>query len=138
MIRVVLDTNVVVSALLFDGPASRLVALWQRRRFIPLVSRPILQEYLRVLAYPKFKLTVQEVGQAIEELLPYVEVTRQGKRLRVIRRDPADDRFIECAVAGKARYLVSGDDDLLSLRSFQGIRIVSIAEFLTMLEETSP
>ena len=136
MIRAVLDTNVVVSALLFDGRASRLVALWQQRRFVPLISRPILQEYLRVLAYPKFKLTAQEVRQAIEELLPYAETVSPGKRLRAIRRDPADNRFLECAMAGKAQYLVSGDDDLLSLRSFQGISTVSVSEFLAILERT--
>lgn len=137
MIRAVLDTNVVVSALLFDGHASELVPLWQQRRFHPIVSRPILREYLRVLAYPKFKLTAQEVRQAIEELLPYAEVTSPRQRLRVIRRDPADNRFLEGAVAGKARYIVSGDDDLLSLTSFQGIRAVSVAEFLAILEGSS-
>lgn len=134
MIRAVLDTNVVVSSLLFHGQASHLVPLWQARRFVPLVSRPILREYLRVLAYPKFRLTAEEVRQAIEELLPYAEPVSPVKRLRVIR-DPADNRFLECAVAGKAQYLVSGDKDLLSLRSFQGISIVTVGEFLAIVEE---
>lgn len=134
MIRAVLDTNVVVSVLLFDGHASRLVALWQQRRFLPLISKPILQEYLRVLAYPKFKLTAQEARQAIEELLPYAEVASPNIRLRVIRRDPADNRFLECALAGKAQYLVSGDDDLLSLGSFRRVCIVPVTAFLTILE----
>lgn len=137
MIRAVLDTNVVVSALLFDGPASRLVALWQHRRFLPIISKPILREYLRVLAYPKFRLTAREIHQTLDELLPHAEVASAKRRLRVIRRDPADNRFLECAVAGNARYLVSGDDDLLSLRSFREIRIVSVAEFLTAIEATS-
>jgi putative PIN family toxin of toxin-antitoxin system len=137
VIRAVLDTNVVVSALLFDGQASRLLALWQQRRFIPVISRPILQEYLRVLAYPKFKLTAQEVRDAIEQLLPYAEVASPSRRLRVIRRDPDDNRFLECVVAAKAQYLVSGDDDLLSLGTFQGIRVVSVAEFLAILEGTA-
>ena len=134
MIRAVLDTNVVVSSLLFHGQPSHLVPLWQARRFVALVSRPILREYLRVLAYPKFRLTPEEVRQAIEELLPYVEPVSPVKRLSVIRRDPTDNRFLECAVAGKAQYLVSGDDDLLSLRSFQGIRIVTVGEFLAVVE----
>lgn len=136
MIRAVLDTNVIVSALLFDGPASRLVALWQQRRFLPVVSKPILQEYLSVLAYPKFRLTTREIRQVLDELLPYTEVVSPKGRLRVVRRDPADNRFLECAVAGNARYLVSGDDDLLSLRSFRGVRVVSVAEFLTAIEAT--
>lgn len=137
VIRAVLDTNVVVSVLLFDGETSRLVPLWQQPRFLPVISRPTLHEYLRVLAYPKFKLTAREVRQAIEELLPYSEVVSPKTRLRAIRRDPADNRFLECAVAGKAHYLVSGDADVLSLKSFRGIRIVSVAEFLAILEGTS-
>jgi hypothetical protein len=136
VIRAVLDSTVVISALLFDGHASRLVPLWQQRRFLPITSRPILQEYLRVLAYPKFNLTAQEVRQAIEELLPYAEVTAPRKRLRVIRRDPADNRFLECAIAGKAQYLVSGDHDLLSLKYFAGRRAVSVTEFLAILAGT--
>lgn len=137
MIRAVLDTNVVVSALLFDGQASRLLALWQRRRFIPVISRSILQEYLRVLAYPKFKLASQDVRGAIEELLPSAEVAAPKRRLRIIRRDPTDNRFLECALAANAQYLVSGDDDLLSLETFQGIRVVSVTEFLAILEGTA-
>lgn len=137
MIRAVLDTNVVVSALLFDGQASRLLALWPQRRFIPVISRSILQEYLRVLAYPKFKLTPQEVRDAIEELLPSAEVAAPKRRLRIIRRDPTGNRFLECALAANAQYLVSGDDDLLSLETFQGIRVVSVTEFLAILEGTA-
>ena len=136
VIRAVLDTNVVVSALLFDGHPSRLTPFWQQRRLLPVISRPVLQEYLRVLAYPKFKLTSPEVRQAIDELLPYAEVALPRKRLRVIRRDPADNKFLECATAGKAQYLVSGNADLLSLGSFQGIRTVSVADFLAILEGT--
>ncbi len=134
VIRAVLDTNVIVSALLFNGRASALVPLWQQRWFVPRISRAIIKEYLRTLAYPKFHLSAQEVRQVIEELLPYVEVASSGKRLRVVRRDPADNKFLECAVAGKAQYLVSGDDDLLSLGAFQEIRLLSVADFLVIVE----
>jgi predicted nucleic acid-binding protein len=67
LMRVVLDTNTVISALLFSGTASHLVSLWQSRRIAVLVSGDILQEYLRVLAYPKFKLSDQEIRRLIEE-----------------------------------------------------------------------
>jgi uncharacterized protein len=59
--RIVLDTNTVTSALLFSGTASRLVPLWQSRRVVMLISRAILEEYLRVLAYPKFRLSNEEI-----------------------------------------------------------------------------
>jgi len=134
VIRVVLDTNTVISALLFTGTASRLVPLWQAQRITALVSRQILEEYLRVLAYPKFQLSDQEVRALIEEeLLPFVETVRVRRRLAVVRRDPHDDKFIECAFSGRARYLVTGDRDLRELRSFRGIAILTVGEFLERL-----
>ncbi len=129
--RVVLDTNAVVSALLFSGISSELVSLWQKDLITLLLSRAILDEYLRVFSYPKFELTEEEIKELIqEEILPYAEVVKPKRRLRVVQRDPSDDKFIECAVAGKARVIISGDKDLLSLGRYRQIRILSPAQFL--------
>ena len=129
--RVVLDTNAVISALLFSGSSSKLVSLWQKGLITALLSRQILDEYLRVLTYPKFKLSPEEIKELIqEEILPYAEVFKPKRRLRVVHRDPSDNKFIECAVAGKARVIISGDKDLLSLGRYQQIRIQSPAQFL--------
>ncbi|MBI5627546.1 MAG: putative toxin-antitoxin system toxin component, PIN family [Candidatus Rokubacteria bacterium] len=131
MTRVVLDTNTLISALLFSGTASRLVPLWQSRRITVLVSKEILQEYLRVLAYPKFQLGDHEIRALVEEeLLPLAETIRVRRRLAVVRRDPEDDKFLECAVAGRAEYLVTGDRDLRELGSYRGITILTVGEFL--------
>ena len=129
--RVVLDTNAVVSALLFSGVSSKLVSLWQNGLITPLLSRAILDEYLRVLSYPKFELSEEEIKELIqEEILPFAEVVRPKRRLRVVRRDPADNKFLECAVAGKAGVIISGDKDLLSLGRYRRVRIQSPAQFL--------
>ena len=131
MIRGVLDTNTLISALLFSGTAARLVPLWQSRRITVLVSKEILQEYLRVLAYPKFQLGDHEIRALVEEeLLPFAETLRVRRRLAVVRRDPEDDKFLECAVAGRAEYLVTGDRDLRELGSYRGITILTVGEFL--------
>jgi len=131
VIRVVLDTNTLISALLFSGTASRLVPLWQSRRITVLVSKEILQEYLRVLAYPKFQLGDHEIRASVEEeLLPFAETIRVRRRLAVVRRDPEDDKFLECAVAGRAEYLVTGDRDLRELGSYRRITILTVGEFL--------
>ena len=129
--RVVLDTNVVISSLLFCGVSSKLVPLWQNGVITPLISRSILEEYLRVLSYPKFKLTDAEIkGLIQEELLPYAEVIKPRRRLRIVERDPSDDKFVECAVTGKARVVISGDKDLLTIGSYRKILIQSPAQFL--------
>jgi uncharacterized protein len=121
----------VISALLFSGTAARLVPLWQSRRITVLISREILTEYLRVFAYPKFQLSEHEIRPLIEEeLLPFVETIRVRRRLAVVHRDPDDDKFLECAVAGRAQYLVTGDRDLGELGSFRGTTILTASEFL--------
>jgi len=130
-VRVVLDTNVLVSALLFTGISSELVSLWRGNAITVLLSRDILEEYLRVFGYPKFQLSEAEIkGLIEEELLPYVEVVNPRRRLRVVERDPSDDKFLECAVAGKARVIISGDKDLLSIGRYRQVRIQTPAQFL--------
>jgi putative PIN family toxin of toxin-antitoxin system len=126
-----LDTNVLVSALLFTGTASELVPLWQQGAITVLLSRGILEEYLRVLSYPKFQLSEGDIKSLIEEeVLPYVEVVSPKRRLGVVKRDPSDDKFLECAMGGKAEVIISGDKDLLFLGRYRRIRIQSPAQFL--------
>ena len=130
-IRVVLDTNVLVSALLFAGPIGRLVSLWRERWIVLLLSKDVFIEYLRVLAYPKFKLSGEEIKAIVEEyVLPFAEMATVAEAPVVIREDPADDKFLALAAAGRARYIVSGDKHLLALREYRGVKIVTPREFL--------
>lgn len=138
MIRAVLDTNVVVSALLFSGPPSRLISAWQSGRLRLVVSAPILDEYIRVLAYPKFKLTNTEIrGLLEEELIPFMETVTAVPTNIPDLRDPDDAKFITCAVAAGVRWLVSGDDDLLSLHYVESVDILSVTAFLQQLKRRS-
>lgn len=135
VIRAVLDTNVVISALLFSGPPSQLVSAWQSSRLRPVVSAPVIDEYIRVLAYPKFKLTNAEIrGLVEEELLPFIETVKVLPSIIPKVRDPDDAKFITCAVAADVRWLVSGDNDLLSLHRVKSVEIISVAEFLHHLK----
>jgi putative PIN family toxin of toxin-antitoxin system len=130
-IRVVLDTNVLVSALLFTGPPSHLVSLWRERRIVLLLSKDVFIEYLRVLAYPKFKLSGEEIKALVEEYaLPFAEMVTVAEVPEVLREDPADDKFLALAAAGRARYIVSGDKHLLALREYRRVKIVTPREFL--------
>lgn len=135
MIRAVLDTNVVVSALLFSGSPSRLISAWQSGRLPLVVSAPILDEYIRVLAYPKFKLTNTEIrGLLEEELIPFMETVTAVPTNIPDLRDPDDAKFITCAVAAGVRWLVRGDDDLLSLHHVESVDILSVTAFLQQLK----
>ena len=129
--RAVLDTNVVISALLFRGEPSHLHTLWKKKAFTIVASREIMKEYVRVLAYPKFKLTEKEIKDIIqEELLPYIEPVSVTGELHGICIDPNDDKFLVCAEASKADVIVSGDAHLLSLKKYKGCPIVTVEKFL--------
>lgn len=133
--RIVLDTDVLVSALLFSGPPNRLVTLWQERRITFLISKDVLVEYYRVLAYPKFGLSREEIKDLIaESVLPYVETVTVGQHAPVIREDLPDDKFLFLAEDGLARHIVSGDKHLLSLGTYRGIEILPVRAFLEMLQ----
>lgn len=116
--RVVLDTNVVLSALVFaKGPTARLRLLWQAGACVPLVSTSTAQEVVRVLAYPKFRLTAQAQRELLADYLPYAAVVRVPDPPPAVPacRDRFDLPFLHLAAAGRAAALVTGDSDLLSL-----------------------
>ena len=131
--RVVLDTNVVLSALLFGGgPAGRVRTGWQARRFVPLASTATAQELVRVLAYPKFKLSAHEQEELLADWLPWVEVVRMPDPLPPVPRcrDPHDLPFLHLAIVARADALVSGDADLLELAGTRGLcAVMAVAGF---------
>lgn len=128
---VVIDTNVVVSGLLFKGLPGRIVSLWQERVITPYASKDIIDEYIRVLAYPKFQLFSREIEFLIyREILPYFETVTPPTDEPIVVSDPADDKFIHCALASSIEIIVSGDSHLLGLETYQFIRILHPADFL--------
>ena len=131
---VVVDTNVLISALLFGGTPGKLIELWKTGTIRPTASREIIDEYLRVLAYPKFRLTENEIGYLLyREILPHFKIVIAEKGKSIVTADPSDDKFIWCALAGKARYIITSDKHLLSFRSHQGISILTPSAFLKSL-----
>lgn len=137
----VLDTNVVVSALRFrSGSLASLRQLWQRRVIVPLLCTATTKELLRVLAYPKFRLTEEEQRELLDDYLPYGQVVRPSERPNALAhipacRDPHDQIFLDLAQAGDAAFLVTGDQDLLSLNDpllrHMCFKIITPAEALT-------
>ena len=117
-LRVVLDTNVVLSTLLFRGAVMRhFSALWQQERIQPVVSKPIVQELLRVLAYPRFRLTTQDTEDLLADYLPHCEVVNVEGHFNLLMqvnqcRDVKDQMFLDASQIAGVDFLVSGDDDL--------------------------
>lgn len=123
--RLVLDTNIVLSALLFNnGRLAGIRRAWQKKQIQPLVCKETVNELLRVLAYPKFKLTAREQQQLLADFLPYTDVVQLPKRWPDLPacRDEKDQVFLVLSWVGKAEALVTGDADLLAMRGiFPGL-----------------
>jgi putative PIN family toxin of toxin-antitoxin system len=133
-IRAVIDTNVIVSAILFGGIPGKLISLWKSGHLKPLASKDIIDEYIKVLAYPKFRLTEKEINYILyNEILPYFEVVTLKPGLRIIQKDPSDDKFFHCAEAGKAGVIISGDQHLLNLKTYGDLKILTPLQFLEKL-----
>jgi putative PIN family toxin of toxin-antitoxin system len=116
--KVVLDTNVVLSALVFGGGMpGRLRRAWQKGALVPLVSTTTAQELVRVLAYPKFRLSSQDQEELLADYLPCTQTIQIPHPPPAVPecRDPMDLVFMQLALAGLATVLVSGDQDLLIL-----------------------
>ena len=139
-LRVVLDTNVVLSALVFGGgQAGQLRRAWQAGAFVPLASAVTVQELMRVLAYPKFSLSRAAQDELLADFLPYAQTVRMPQPPPPVPecRDPLDAPFLQLAVAGQAQRLVSGDKDLLVLaQAFcqaSGCRIITMSTLIETL-----
>lgn len=134
--RVVLDTNLVLSALVFSqGRLARLRSVWQAGHCVPLVSRATTSELIRVLAHPKFKLDPAGQNELLADYLPWCETVILPVQLPVTPtcRDPSDQPFLQLAMAGQAHYLVSGDLNLSSLAGAFVIPILRPEQFLDAL-----
>jgi putative PIN family toxin of toxin-antitoxin system len=132
MLRVVLDTNIVVSALLFTtGRLAWLRRAWQSKRLQPLVCSETVNELLRVLAYPKFRLSPSERQELLSDFLLYTEAVILPMPWPVMPacRDDKDDVFLVLAHVGQADLLISGDADILALRGIFPGRIMTADEF---------
>ena len=131
-IRVVIDTNVTVFSVLFGGIPGELIPLWKSARIMPLASKEIIDEYIKVLTYPKFELSEAEINYILyNEILPYFDIINIKHSPIIIKDDLSDDKFIHCAKAGKAGVIISGDQHLLSLKTYQKIKILTPAKFLS-------
>lgn len=136
--RIVIDTNVLVSGLISNrGSIRRVLDLLRDHQYKLLYSEEILSELLRVLRHSrirdKYQIGPEEISALFDLILMRGILVIPTVRIDVCR-DPKDNKFLEVAVTGEANILVTGDDDLLSLYVFQGIRILTPAEFVTFFD----
>jgi hypothetical protein len=139
-IRAVLDTNVLVSGIISaSGAPRKILDLARKEAFRVVSSLSINHEVLDVLhrdyIYSKYRLTEETIDDIAAFLYEGTFLTEDQYKVTKVRKDPDDNKFLACAIEGEADCIVSGDDHLLSLKQYKGIRIVDACGFLTDLIE---
>jgi len=137
-VRVVADTNVLISALLFGGSSEQIFLAGLRREIQLITSLALLNELERVLK-KKFKFDVYLVREILEEVKDVMEIVETTSRIDVISHPEEDNRVLECAIDGRAEIIVTGDTKhILPLKQYRGIKILSPSEFTKSLSPVFP
>lgn len=136
-IKAVIDTNIFVSGLILkSGNSYKILELWRKNKFVVITSKLIIQEITKVLNYPKFQKKYYIEEQDIQEILGLLNTeallaNTEKLNLKIeLSRDSTDNKFLVCAKAGQADFIVTGDNDLLVLNDLEGIPIITPAKFV--------
>lgn len=134
LIRVVLDSNVIISGILFGGIPSRILSFAMTGKVICFTTQDILDEISNVLSRPKFRLSKDEVNYLIKGMEDLFVIVVPKVKVRVIEKDPDDDAILECAMESKADLIISGDSHLLELGQWEKTPIKSPVDAIKFLE----
>ena len=133
--RIVIDTNVVISALIFGSSSSMKAFTLAKLRGTILISNDVLSELINVLSRSKFDryITSEIREDFLASLILEAEIVRITEKITACR-DPKDNKFLELAISGYADYLLTGDQDLLVLHPFRNLQIITVSTFLNYFD----
>jgi len=126
--RIVIDTNILVSAIFFDGLPENLIRLVLENLVNTIVSKEIIQEYEDTIQEMVLKTKKTDFCFSLVSFLEHVEIIMPKTNVEICR-DADDNKFINCALDGNCNFIISGDHDLLVLKEYQNIKIISVREF---------
>lgn len=133
--KVVLDTNVLISATFWEGDSSKIVKKVEDREIELILSKDILDEFKGVLEYKEIQEKIKnknlEMKRTVEKIISISSIVEPKNRFNVVEGDSDDDKFLECAVESNADFIVSQDNHLLKIKEFKGIKILTPSAFLT-------
>ena len=129
--KVVLDTNVLISGIYFGGIPGKILEAWGARRFQLLVSTEILQEYLNVAERLADRYAGVEYESILGLIIQNAELVQPSDLPEPVSTDPDDDKFLACALAGDSTTIISGDSDLLNLSGYCGIKVITLKAFVS-------
>jgi len=132
MIKVVLDTNVFISALFWKGAPYQIFKRILEGAILNFISPQILEE-LKERLLKKFKLPPEKVKEFLEIIVFNSQIVYPKKKVNIVKKDPEDNKILECALEAKASFVISGDGHLLEIKKYKGIKIISPKEFLSKI-----
>ncbi len=130
--RIVLDTNIFISALGWEGKPREIFRRVLDGEFGLIISQSQIEELERVLAYPKFKFTEEQKSRFLTIIFEIAEVVKTSHKIDIIKDDPTDNIILESAVENNASFIVSGDEHLLKIKQFGKVKILTPSEFIKM------
>jgi len=132
MIRLVLDTNTLISAVGWrHSKQRRILEACLLKKYLLIESADLLKEFVEVISRPKFSFVSQEQrSELVTRLISHCEMVEPKKKLNIVKQDPEDNKVLECSLEGKADYIITGDRHLLNLKQFGKTEILTAGEFL--------
>jgi putative PIN family toxin of toxin-antitoxin system len=132
--RAVIDTNVFVSGIFWKGISNRIIISWRERKFDLVNSLKNVEELIKVLKFFKIEMSDEFIKEWVTLIVENSIIVDVVGKIKVVKDDPTDDKFIETALNGKADYIISQDRHLLDIKEFEGIKVVTPEEFLRFLK----
>ena len=140
--KVVVDTNVLVSAAFWDGDSNKIIEKAEKKEIELVTSREILEEFSNVLSYKDIQEKIRdkhlEMKRTVEKIASISTIIKPQKNFNAVKDDPDDNKFLDCAIAGKADFIITNDNHLLKLKEFEGIKVVAPGEFLKLKKGDNP
>ena len=133
--KVVADTNIIISGLLWNGNESDILKLIKLGELTNFISPEIIMELENVLSRKKFQLTKNEINSAIGEILSMSKIILPKEKINALKDDPDDNRILECAMEGKADCIISGDRHLLDMEEYREIPIMPARDLLKIIRK---
>ena len=132
-LRITVDTNILISATINQGKPYQILRLAKEGKIIIVLSLNILEEFKEVISRPRFGFSNSQISDVLKHIINISEIVIPNVKINIVKKDPDDNMILEAAVSGDAKYIVSGDGDLLDLLEYRGIKILKAAEFLRII-----
>lgn len=137
--RITVDTNVLVSSTFWNGDSNRILKKVEAKEIELMISDEIIKEFSKVLEYEEIQKKIKnknlEMRRTIEKIVFISTIIEPKQKFEAVKDDPKDNKVIECAIEGRADYIVTQDNHLLKLKEFKGIKILTPEDFLKILKQ---